>query len=262
MTQPIRFLQRLAIRSEADAITSELPALAQIRRELGDDGDIAVKAIMTKLLQDLVSFFNVGKTMNDQQCAETVRLVLSEYYYLNLADMKLCFDRLKAGRYGKSYDRIDGQIILMALDEYTRGRLEAAALLSQEQHRQRLEDEREDWYYLRVTDMHGRLRYIMDLGDDMYTEVERAEATAFSYRDAYEFKRTFEQELHPTLEATTHPDERLVDWMRRYAPGLLRTTQRGDYLERRRQLLELKAEIETLDLSDDEISERVRAILE
>jgi hypothetical protein len=262
VTQPIRFLQRLAVRSEADAITSELPALAQIRRQLGDDGQVAVQAILTKLVQDLVSFFNVGKTMNDHQCAETVRLVLAEYYYLNLADLKLCFDRLKAGKYGKSYDRIDGQIILMALGEYARGRLEAAEILSQEQHRQRHQDEAEEWYYLRVTGMKGQPCYIRDIGNDEYAEVERAEATAFSYRDAYALKRAFGEEMQPLLEAATHPDEGLMEWMRTYAPGLLRTTQRADYIERRRQLIELKAEIETLHLSDDEISERVREILE
>jgi hypothetical protein len=262
VTQPIRFLQRLAVRSEADAITSELPALAQIRRHLGDDGEITVQAIMTKLVQDLVSFFNVGKTMNDRQCAETVRLVLAEYYYLNMADFKLCFDRLKAGRYGRSYDRIDGQIILMALEEYTRGRLEAAEILSQEQHRQLQQGDTDELYYLRVTGMNGETRYIRDIGNDEYTEVERTEATAFSYREAYDLKRGFGPEMNPLMELTTHPDEELIEWMRRYAPGLLRPTQRADYLERRRRLVELKAEIATHHLSDDEISERVREILE
>jgi len=261
VTQPIRFLQRLAVVSETEAISSGLPALAQMRRRLGEDGPIAVQAVMTKVLQDLVSFFNVGKTMNDRQCAETVRLILAEYYYLNLADFKVCFDRLKAGRYGRSYDRIDGQIILMALDEYTRGRLEAAEILSQEQHRQTKQEDAEEWYYLRITGMNGETKYILDLGDDSYTEAERHEATAFTYRDAYELKRCFAPEMNPLMELTTHPDEALLDWMRRYAPALLRPTQRSGYIERRRRLIALKAEIDLHHLSDQEISERVSEIL-
>ena len=256
VTQPIRFLQRLAIRSEAEALSSTLPALAQIRRALGDDGEIAVQAILTKLIQDLVSFFNVGKTMNDAQCAETVRLVLAEYYYLHLGDLKLCFDRLKAGRYGRSYDRIDGQVILLALEEYSKGRMASAETLSRASHRAIREGESEDYYYLRITGEKGAPCYIRDIGDSSYTEVDRADATAFSYRDAYALKRAFGPEMHPELVATTQPDEGLVEWMRIHAPSMLRTTQRADYIERRCRLMDLKAEMATRDLSQAEISER------
>lgn len=100
------------------------------------------KAILTLLISDLVDFFNVGKTMNDYQVAQTINMIFEDTRLRNLKpdDFKLCFKRLKSGHYGKSYDRIDGQIIFDALNQYTDERMNECENLSIKQHKEHLDD--------------------------------------------------------------------------------------------------------------------------
>lgn len=224
-----------------------------IRRELGTE---RTAAILVLLISELVRFFNVGKTMNDQQCAETVRLVLAEYYYLNLADFRLCFDRIKSGYYGRAYDRIDGQIILLALAEYVRGRSEVAATLSLQQHEQ-ARDIGDQLFVVRIDDAY--LEWMPD--SDEYHEGPRHRATSFSYAEAHSILKLLAT-YAPTIEPATQPDQSLIDWMRIHAPSMLRITQRSDYLSRRAALVALKAEIDQGGVGGEEISERVRGIIE
>lgn len=77
---------------------------------------------MVKILNDLLDFFSVGKTMGAVQVAQTADLIIEEYYFLKPDDFKLCFSRAKKGIYGKVYDRIDGQVIFDWLNTYEKGR--------------------------------------------------------------------------------------------------------------------------------------------
>lgn len=72
----------------------------------------------------MVMFFNVGKTMNEQQLVQTVELILQEYWWMRPAEFKYAFNKAKLGRYGngKLYDRIDGAILFEWLNEYTQER--------------------------------------------------------------------------------------------------------------------------------------------
>ncbi|WP_207425977.1 hypothetical protein [Pedobacter sp. SYSU D00535] len=97
---------------------STSPSLAKVRRELGDDGNLAIKAILTILLEEVINFLNVGKTMNDRQIATTINLIIDDYSQLKPDDFKLCFKNGMKGKYGKSYDRLDGNVIFEWLEQY------------------------------------------------------------------------------------------------------------------------------------------------
>lgn len=80
--------------------------------------------------------------MNDHQVGQTINLIFDDIRLRNLKpdDFKLCFNRMKSGYYGKSYDRIDGQIILEALNHYTDERMNECENLSIKRHSEQLED--------------------------------------------------------------------------------------------------------------------------
>lgn len=86
------------------------------------------RAILVIAINELVSFFNVGKTMNDVQVALTADLIIDRFYYLKLEEIKLCFRNAMAS--GKIYDRLDGNIILGWLNEYDAQRDEIVSSLS------------------------------------------------------------------------------------------------------------------------------------
>ena len=75
-------------------------------------GETHLRGFMVKVLNDLIDFFNVGKSIGAVQVAQTVDLIIDEYYFFKPDDFKLCFNRAKKGLYGKVYDRIDGAVIL------------------------------------------------------------------------------------------------------------------------------------------------------
>lgn len=114
------------VNSLSDVVKSENPPLAVIRKQFGEHGDLILRAMLNVFIIDVVTFFNVGKQMNPAQVAATSQLLATKYYFLKPDDFKLCFTNAKAGYYdgGKLYDRIDGQILCMWLNEYCNERAE------------------------------------------------------------------------------------------------------------------------------------------
>ncbi len=68
--------------------------------------------------------------MNDVQTIETAYLIVETYYSINIADINLIFKRAKLGRYGTTYDRLDGQVILSWFEKHFNERCESAANMS------------------------------------------------------------------------------------------------------------------------------------
>lgn len=122
----------MAIRTPDNAVKSGFPSIARLKSLYSD---VEVKALLVDQIADLVEFVNVGKTMNAKQVAETVNLVQQYFPHLNLADLKVFFERMKIGRYGKFYDRLDGQLILEKLDEYNGERMDAIEAINYDQHK-------------------------------------------------------------------------------------------------------------------------------
>lgn len=99
-----------------------------------ESGETHVRALMAYMISDLIENINVGKTMNDVQVARACDLILDEFYFLKVDDFKLCFNRVLAGKYGKSYDRIDVQVLFGWLNAYCNERMNSADESSYNDH--------------------------------------------------------------------------------------------------------------------------------
>lgn len=102
-----------------DVFDSPSCSIAAMNKEFGETH---LRGFMVKVLNDLIDFFNVGKSIGAVQVAQTVDLIIDEYYFFKPDDFKLCFNRAKKGLYGKVYDRIDGAVILEWLGRYEKER--------------------------------------------------------------------------------------------------------------------------------------------
>lgn len=121
----------MAVRTVAEAKALRSPTLNRVKSESGYQ---KAQAVLFFELSEIVNFLNVGKTMSDHQIADTVRIIMQDYGYLTLADFRLFGNRYKKGRYGKSYDRLDGQTIIMGLDQYVEEKSGELESLNFERH--------------------------------------------------------------------------------------------------------------------------------
>lgn len=117
---PKQYYAALAPRTVNDALQSITPPLAVFKKEYGEQ---SLQAILVIILTDVIKFFNTGKTMGQDQLVQTIRLITEDFYYFNIEDFKLCFNNAKRGRYGKIYDRIDGNVIYEWLQKYSEERV-------------------------------------------------------------------------------------------------------------------------------------------
>lgn len=111
-----------------DAIKSNSKCIAVIDKNSSNSALL----ILTILLTELNLFFNIGKNMNPAQIKMTIDLILTDLELKNLKpeDFKVCFDEIKKGKYGKLYDRLDGQIVIESLYSYSNNKLSVIEHLS------------------------------------------------------------------------------------------------------------------------------------
>lgn len=127
-----------------DVFKSSEPEIGIVAKEAGEN---QARAIVVLLLTEVVSFFNASNTMNDSQVAITTDLIIEEYPYLKVDDLKLVFRNAMKGRYGDIYNRLDGSVIMGWLRQYNRERCTRADILSYNDHKQLNEAESNGLYY-------------------------------------------------------------------------------------------------------------------
>lgn len=137
-------MQELKPKGVDDVFASSEPALGII---VGEMGEIHARAIVVILISEVVGFFNASNTMNDAQVAMTTDLIIEEYPYFKIDDLKLAFRNAMKGRYGEIYNRLDGSVIMGWLRQYNRERCARADSLSFNEHRQQTEEESSGLYY-------------------------------------------------------------------------------------------------------------------
>jgi hypothetical protein len=103
---------------------SGLSALSALKKAHGEQ---KVMACLALWINDLQSFLNISAKMNAPQIMETCAMIMDDFYFLNLADVRLVMSRAKKGEYGQLYGRIDGQIIYQWFAEYFEERSRACS---------------------------------------------------------------------------------------------------------------------------------------
>lgn len=143
-TSPKQYLQALRPKGLDDVFRSVEPALSTIVNELGE---IRARAVVVILIGEVVDFFNASNTMNDSQVATTTDLIIEEYPYLKIDDLKLAFRNAMKGRYGEIYNRLDGSVIMGWLKQYNRERCARADVLSFNEHKKHNGEESGGLFY-------------------------------------------------------------------------------------------------------------------
>ena len=181
LTLQAEYYKGLHVSSIKEAVlnTPNLP-LSVIRKEITLAG---ARAILVIAINELVSFFNVGKTMNDVQVALTADLIIDRFYYLKLEEIKLCFHNAMVS--GKVYDRLDGNVILGWLNEYDAQRDEIVSSLSiNEAHEQN-------------NNSHGMFyeEYIKHLTERIENGDEKAKALLESHQSFIQMMKSNDKEV-------------------------------------------------------------------
>lgn len=133
MNKPNDYYRDLAPTKIDDVLTSHTPAIAQIVK-FNDQGPLVVRALLVGALHNLNEYFNVTKPLTEAQAVEIINLICERYPHYKLDDIKLIFNNMKVGRYGKNFNRIDGVVIFEAFGQYDDERMNRAEALSIQQH--------------------------------------------------------------------------------------------------------------------------------
>ena len=218
LTSPLQHFKAISIKSVRDVIQSDSKPLSVISKENGEEKTLAA---LNAILIDLCNYFSVGKGMGAEQVKETSRLLLAKYNRLKIEDLKLFSDNFKAGQYGKSYDRIDGQVILIALDEYFEARIVEAEMLNFEKHKEAITDKGE-YYYVQIANEWARLE-----DGECFTEPQKELATLQTFEHALELKTWLLQQTKLELKIVdSRKAGSLYDYLAQHKPELLPRKER------------------------------------
>lgn len=116
-------------------VATQTPTLAKIKNEISLDD---ARALLSIAICEVCDFFNVGKNMNDTQIALTVDLIIEQFWYFKLEEIKYCFRRAMMRE--KLFDRLDGNIIIGWLREYDAERTEEAIRISEQRDMQQVNE--------------------------------------------------------------------------------------------------------------------------
>jgi len=233
----MKYWQNIAVTTHEQAIISPTHCFGAIKKL---SGEAVTVSVIVKLLSDIIRFVSVGKSMNDYMLAETAKLILQNYYFLKIEDFKLFADYFKAGKYGQLFDRLDGQIILLALQKYADERIEVAERLSHEQHKTAIASSDEK-FFLKI----GK-NYIREETEIEYAEVEDIElATPFSFKNAVSVKQWLIGNGEPVrIVNINKPTIGVLKWCEQHKPDMLTKE------------LKYRSKIEAYNAAMKEINER------
>lgn len=96
-----------------DAINGK--AVAAIKKENGE-GEI-IKALCN-LINHFQEMLNVTNKLNEVQLMDTAITITKEYYYLKLEEIIYILNRMKTGKFGKFFNRLDVAIICECIEIY------------------------------------------------------------------------------------------------------------------------------------------------
>lgn len=114
------------------AMNSSIPTLGLLASTYGDETPLEWLKIQFGTLND---FAEVSTKINKEQLNELAEIFISEYYYLNAAEICFFIARFKSGKYGRFYGAIDPMKITSAMLDYIRERRIDIERYEREQYR-------------------------------------------------------------------------------------------------------------------------------
>lgn len=110
------------------------PSLSLANRTYGKG---TAEAFLACQLVELSEFAGVRVKPDNASLDSLIGVVMTNYYFLNMAEICLFCNRFKAGKYGRFYGNVDPLVITTSLNEFCRERQTAC-----EAHERKLADER------------------------------------------------------------------------------------------------------------------------
>jgi hypothetical protein len=104
-------------------IKSDAKVLAVIKKDIGEK---ELNKLIKVWIADLNDFLNISRKMSLPQAEQTATMIISDFYYMNMADINLVFTRAKKGYYGALYESLDGMKIYSWFEKYANERAQAA----------------------------------------------------------------------------------------------------------------------------------------
>lgn len=225
------------VKTISEALGNVSKPLSVISKENGKD---ALNGLISLWLINLCKFFSVGRQIGESQITETAKLIAKDYYFLKIDDLVVFGNKFKSGHYGQVFDRVDGNVILIALSKYCEERIAVAETENLEKHKEL--KQATETYVIKV----GK-NYVRDNGDNLQEVEQREMATEFSYTVAYRLKGWLAKEYYPTnpkavlIERSNKPQESLFDYMAKKNPELLPAGEK--YKRATSEYFEMKAKI-------------------
>jgi hypothetical protein len=90
-----------------------------------DQGEEVCKMLLVMAVADLCKAFNISGNMSEEQVYMTAEMIMDDFKYFKIADIRLVFDLIKKGNYGKIYDRLDPALVMSILHHYAAEREQA-----------------------------------------------------------------------------------------------------------------------------------------
>lgn len=217
-----------------------MPSIAAIRKA---EGEMPTLALLVKIIGTNIRFFNVGKTMNDLQLAETAKMIASEFYFLKPDDLIIFFNRLKSGFYGELFDRIDGQVIMLKLREYCEERTSTSETIRIEAHKVALAADKQESFLVMVDDEFIREGVVAN----QFEFVSKKEvATTFPYERAYIIRKKLsmmaQEGVRVKIVDVNKPEDSIMDYLKKHRPDLVPEevkykTSTEKYFDQKRQIM-------------------------
>lgn len=120
------------------ALNENIPSLGLLSSTYGDETPLEWLKIQLGTLND---FAEVSTKIAKEQLNELAEIFLSEYYYLNAAEICFFIARFKSGKYGRFYSSIDPMKITSSMLEYLSERRKDIERKERELHKIQREEE-------------------------------------------------------------------------------------------------------------------------
>lgn len=123
------------------ALNDGIPSLGLLSSTYGDETPLEWLKVQFGSLND---FAGVSTSISKEQLSELSKIFLSEYYYMNVAEICFFIARFKSGKYGRFYGSIDPLKITNAMMDYVSERRQDIERHEREQYRIQREKEIEE----------------------------------------------------------------------------------------------------------------------